>query len=289
MKAASTEWDFDVDTVPAPSFIHNGLTVNPGGFYNVRRDTGESLGHVSNRYGLVQNRDLVGQVEDAFKNAELPSFDRKVIVTGKGERLFATYDFKDRTRVLKVGDEIGMRLTVQNSFDGKLKLSFAIGALRLICTNGMASMEKDVDMVSKHNSNIDVSFLTDAVKSSISRFETACANYDALASVEFDHEKGFNILNRLAKAKVVSERHAKKIAVIWQSPDYKEDESRSLWNLYNASTQYLTREVQGKTFERSNAMNLGILSSLTNIARRGTISDWTAPVPGSLQMEIVNN
>lgn len=289
MKATSTEWDFDVDTVPAPSFIHNGLTVNPGGFYNVRRDTGESLGHVSNRYGLVQNRDVIGQVEDAFKNAELPSFDRKVIVTGNGERLFATYDFKDRTRVLKVGDEIGMRLTVQNSFDGKLKLSFAIGALRLICTNGMSSMEKDVDMVSKHNSNIDISFLTDAVKSSIPRFESACANYDALASVEFDHEKGFNILNRLAKAKVVSERHAKKIAAIWQSPDYKEDESRSLWNLYNASTQYLTREVQGKTFERSNTMNLGILSSLTNIARRGTISDWTAPVPGSLQMEVVNN
>ena len=289
MKAISTEWDFDVDTVPLPSFEHAGRTVIPKGFVNVRRDTGEELGKVSERYGLVQNREVIGQVEDAFANANLPNFDRKIIVTGQGERLFATYDFKDNIGKLKVGDKVGMRFVVQNSFDGKLKLNFAIGALRLLCSNGMTSLEKDVEMVSKHNSNIDISFLTDAVKSAIPRFEATCANYDALSDVEFDHDQGFNILNRLVKSKVVSERHAKKIAAIWQAPQYKEDEARTLWNLYNASTQYLTREVEGKTFERSNTVNAGILSSLTNIARRGTISEWTAPVPGSLQMEVVNN
>ena len=286
LKQQSTEWDFDVDHIPAPSFEHSGLTVKPDHFLNVRRDTGEVLGVASNRYGVVQNRDLIGVAEDAFGKSDLGSYDRSVIVTGKGEKLFATYDFKDRNRALKVGDEVGMRLTLQNSFDTTLRLSFAIGALRLVCTNGMTTMERDVDMTSKHNSNVDVNFLSDSVKVAVERFKTACAAFDKLSEVQFDHDKGFNVLNRLAQSKVISDRQSTKIAAIWASPDYKEDQDRTLWNLYNASTQYLSREVEGKRYELASKTNLKILKNLSRIASTGTINQWTAPVPVDA---VVNN
>jgi hypothetical protein len=286
LKQQSTEWDFDVDHIPAPSFEHNGLTVKPDHFLNVRRDTGEVLGVASNRYGVVQNRDLIGVAEDAFGKSDLGSYDRSVIVTGKGEKLFATYDFKDRNRALKVGDEVGMRLTLQNSFDTTLRLSFAIGALRLVCTNGMTTMERDVDMTSKHNSNVDVNFLSDSVKVAVQRFDAACTAFDKLSEVQFDHDKGFNVLNRLAQSKVISDRQSTKIAAIWASPDYKEDQDRTLWNLYNASTQYLSREVEGKRYELASKTNLKILKNLSRIASTGTINQWTAPVPVDA---VVNN
>jgi len=286
LKQQSTEWDFDVDHIPAPSFEHNGLTVKPDHFLNVRRDTGEVLGVASNRYGVVQNRDLIGVAEDAFGKSDLGSYNRSVIVTGKGEKLFATYDFKDRKRNLKVGDEVGMRLTLQNSFDTTLRLSFAIGALRLVCTNGMTTMERDVDMTSKHNSNVDVNFLSDSVKVAVQRFDAACTAFDKLSEVQFDHDKGFNVLNRLAQSKVISDRQSTKIAAIWASPDYKEDQDRTLWNLYNASTQYLSREVEGKRYELASKTNLKILKNLSRIASTGTINQWTAPVPVDA---VVNN
>ena len=275
-----------MDHIPAPSFEHNGLTVKPDHFLNVRRDTGEVLGVASNRYGVVQNRDLIGVAEDAFGKSDLGSYDRSVIVTGKGEKLFATYDFKDRNRALKVGDEVGMRLTLQNSFDTTLRLSFAIGALRLVCTNGMTTMERDVDMTSKHNSNVDVNFLSDSVKVAVERFDAACTAFDKLSEVQFDHDKGFNVLNRLAQSKVISDRQSTKIAAIWASPDYKEDQDRTLWNLYNASTQYLSREVEGKRYELASKTNLKILKNLSRIASTGTINQWTAPVPVDA---VVNN
>jgi len=279
LKDQSTNWDFQVDNIAAPDFQHDGITVKPDHFLNVRRDTGEVLGVTSKRYGVVQNRELVGVAEDAFnKSSDLGDFDRSVIVTGSGERLFATYDFKNRKRKLKVGDEVGMRLTLQNSFDTTLRLSFAVGALRLICTNGMATMERDVDMTSKHNSNVNIGFLVDAVKVAVERFEIACKAFDKLSQVQFDHDKGFNVLNRLAKSKALSDRQSSKIAGIWASPDYKEDEARSLWNLYNATTQYLTREVEGKRFELSNRVNLNVLKHLSRIATKGDIDQWTAPV-----------
>jgi len=279
LKDQSTNWDFQVDNVAAPSFEYDDVTVNPNHFLNVRRDTGEVLGVTSNRYGVVQNRELVGVAEDAFnKSSDLGDFDRSVIVTGSGERLFATYDFKNRKRKLKVGDEVGMRLTLQNSFDTTLRLSFAVGALRLLCTNGMATMERDVDMSSKHNSNVNVGFLADAVRVAVDRFEIACKAFDKLSEVQFDHDKGFNILNRLAKSKAISDRQSSKIAAIWASPDYKEDEDRSLWNLYNATTQYLSREVEGKRFELSGRVNRNVLKNLSRIAKSGDIKQWTAPV-----------
>lgn len=278
LKDQSTNWDFQVDNIAAPAFEYDGVTVKPDHFLNVRRDTGEVLGVTSKRYGVVQNRDLIGVAEDAFAKSDLGNFDRSVLVTGKGERLFATYDFKDRQRALKVGDEIGMRLTLQNSFDTTLRLSFAIGALRLVCTNGMTTMERDVDMTSKHNSNVNVGFLTDAVNVAVERFETACEAFNKLSEVQFDHDKGFNVLNRLAKSKAISDRQSSKIAAIWASPDYKEDEARSLWNLYNATTQYLTREVEGKRFELSNRVNLNVLKHLSRIATKGDIDQWTAPL-----------
>jgi hypothetical protein len=291
MKTQSKEWDYQVDTVPAPSFVHNGLTVNPGGFYNVRRDTGESVGHVSKRYGLVQNREVLQSVEDAFDKAGLEFPDRRtdegleikgrdVTVVGNGERVFAAYTFSEDTdRALKAGDKIGMKFVVQNSFDGGLKLSFSLGAVRLLCANGMISMQKEFDITSKHNSQINVNSLAASAQDAVGRFEDLVKGYDKLAEIEFDHEHGFNILNRLAQGKVLPKRHADKIAQVWHSPDYKEDEKRSLWNLYNAGTQYLTRSVEGRTFERSNDMNRSLLRSLTSVATRGTIGDWIKPLP----------
>jgi hypothetical protein len=112
----------------------------------------------------------------------------------------------------------------------------------------------------------------------VDRFEIACKAFDKLSEVQFDHDKGFNILNRLAKSKAISDRQSSKIAAIWASPDYKEDEDRSLWNLYNATTQYLSREVEGKRFELSGRVNRNVLKNLSRIAKSGDIKQWTAPV-----------
>jgi hypothetical protein len=275
----SNNWDYQVDTVPFPSFEHEGRIVTPKGFVNVRRDTGEEVGKVSSRYGLVQNSELLEMAEDAFSHSKLGKFDKKVIVLGEGEKMFASYTFKDKAREVKVGDEVGMRLTVQNSFDGTLALSFAVGAVRLVCTNGMVSMEKDVDLSAKHHNGINISFIVDAIKTASERFNHACEGYAKLTQARFDHEKGFNVLNRLAKSGAFSERVASKVKAIWASPDYKEDEDRTLWNLYNATTQYLTREVEGKRYKNANDTNLKVLRSLSRIANTGTLNDWLVPLP----------
>ena len=91
--------------------------------------------------------------------------DRNVYATDNGAKMRAVYDLQGpqfETKVPQVGDIMGYRLTVQNSFDRTLRVSFALGLMRLVCTNGMQTMQKDVDMVSKHSQKLDLdSLITD--------------------------------------------------------------------------------------------------------------------------------
>ena len=122
-------------------------------YANVRTDTDEVLGYSTDRYGIVQNDDLLGRAESAFASRGI-SYDRNVYATDNGAKMRAVYDLQGpqfETKVPQVGDIMGYRLTVQNSFDRTLRVSFALGLMRLVCTNGMQTMQKDVDMVSKHS------------------------------------------------------------------------------------------------------------------------------------------
>lgn len=277
----SNVWDFGVEQVPAGEILTStGTRCKPRGFFNVRTDTGEAIGYTADKYGLIQNRDVVGAAEEAFDSlkSELGEFSRSMIVTGNGEKLYATYDFKDRTKALKVGDDVGMRLTVQNSFDKTLRLSFAVGALRLICTNGMTTMEKDVSMTSKHSLNISTAFITKAVDTALKRFNSACGVFDKMATIKVDQLQGINMLNRLEKAKVISGTVRKGIAGIWSSPNFKADADRTLWNLYNAGTEYLTHNVQGERFEYAHKTSAGLLSNFNRMATKG-LGEWINPLP----------
>lgn len=279
----SNNWDFNVEQVPAGQILTStGTICKPRGFFNVRTDTGEAIGYTTDKYGLIQNRDVVGAAEDAFSSlkSDLGEFSRRMVVAGNGERLYATYDFKDRTKALKVGDDVGMRLTVQNSFDKSLRLSFAVGALRLVCTNGMTTMEKDVSMTSKHSLNINTGFIAQAVKTALERFNSACGVFDKMAEIQVDQLQGINMLNRLEKAKVISGTVRKGIAAIWSDPTHNEDSDRTLWNLYNAGTEYLSHHVEGQRFEYANKTSANLLSSFNRMVNRG-LGDWVNPLPAT--------
>ena len=151
----STDYDFTVERVPLklPSGTQSRM------YAHVRTDTGEELGHGTEQYGFIQNADLVGMADEAFESRGMVPTSKRIVVCGRGERLYAQYDFaNERAQVRRedrqVGDELGMRLTLQNSFDRSLRASVALGMLRLVCTNGMTTTEKEIEMVKKHSTNI---------------------------------------------------------------------------------------------------------------------------------------
>lgn len=146
-------YNFTVEAVPSYHQLPDGQFVRDGFIANRRTDTHQVLGKVSTVYGLIQNGDLISAAEDAFKASGLLDYSRRIIVTGDGEKLYAVYTFKSKIKKLaKVGDELGLQLTLQNSFDGSLRASFIAGLLRLLCLNGMTGIAKQFGLTQKHGS-----------------------------------------------------------------------------------------------------------------------------------------
>ena len=265
----NANWDFDV--------VQERLLRASGGkapiYANVRTDTDEVLGYSTDRYGIVQNDDLLGRAESAFNSRGI-NYERNVYATDNGAKMRAVYDLTGdqfQTKVPQVGDIMGYRLTVQNSFDRTLRVSFALGLMRLVCTNGMQTMQKDVDMVSKHSQKLDLdSLITDAALDKALGFLSKSGDvFGRLASTPLDDELGLNVLANLTKKKVMSEKVRERVAGIWSNRSdllRSDNHDANLYNLYNAVTQHLTDEVEETRFEYANRMSSQVLKAFERSA-----------------------
>jgi len=279
----SDVWDFTVTAEPL--FTADGR--DSGWLANRRSDNGEVLGVTSEHYGIIQNAELISAAEDIFtsRKLDLGEFSREIVTTCNGSRMFATYDFDGRTIKSKVGDEVGFRLTVQNSFDRTLRASFAVGGRRLACSNGMVTMEREVSMTAKHSTNISTKFLDGAIDDALAAFNKAIKGFNGLAEVDITQDQGLHILNNMEDRSVLSGKLRKGIAEIWNGPTYAEDERRSLWNLYNATTQHLTHNIN--SYELSNRASENVLRTLKTISRKKEQFDlFVKPLAN---VELVNN
>ena len=257
----SSNYNFVVEQ--APSFVQtqDGRFEKDGFIVNRRTDNGVVLGKVTERYGVVQNADLVGSAEDAFKSSGLTDYTRKIIVAGQGERLYAVYDFQNKTQSIK-GDIVGLRLTIQNSFDGSLRASFVAGMLRLVCLNGMVTIEREIGMTRKHGGNISTVFVAEALAKTLSTWTNSVGVFSRLSDVGITQVQGANIIAQLAERNVLSRKLSEGVAGIWASPSHSEDSARNLYNLYNAVTQHLTHSVEADRFELADRVSRNVLSIL---------------------------
>ena len=265
----NSNWDFNV---ASEQLLRQAGSKTPI-FANVRTDTNEILGTSTERYGVVQNEDLLGRAESAFNSRGI-NYERNVYATDNGAKMRAVYDLTGaqfQTKVPQVGDIMGYRLTVQNSFDRTLRVSFALGLMRLVCTNGMQTMQKDVDMVSKHSQKLDLdSLITDAALDKALGFLSKSGDvFGRLASTPLDDELGLNVLANLTKKKVMSEKVRERVAGIWSNRSdllRSDNHDANLYNLYNAVTQHLTDEVEETRFEYANRMSSQVLKAFERSA-----------------------
>jgi hypothetical protein len=266
----SSDYNYTVER----EVLHLGNGNRSRVYAHVRTDTGEELGWGTEQYGFVQNADLIGNAEEAFESRGMIPTHRHIVVTGRGERMFAQYDFENETAIATrredrvKGMELGMRLTLQNSFDRSLRVSFALGMVRLVCLNGMTTLENEFGMTRKHSSNVEIGFIGDALDKAKGSFAKAAQGFSVLGDVDITQEQGRNILGQLNKSKVLSNIVKDGILKVWENPTHEADEARNLWTLYNAATQHLTHGVSDTRFEYANTVSTNVLRRLRGAAEQ---------------------
>lgn len=271
-KPAQDAYDFDVHQEPL-------LTTDgkrTGYFGMVRRDTAEpiTLGVCTEQYGVVKNADLIEMVESNLASHDkLSNYNSRKFVVRDGARFYASYDFPDFKTELKPmgkrakGDILGLRLTVNNSYDRSCRVSLSLGFLRLVCTNGMTSLSKEFSMTKRHTLAVNLDFVGDALAHACDSVESSAQVFNKLAQRALTNEQGLNLLTKLEEKDIISGKVREGIEAVWRNPAYEEDTDRNLYNLYNAATQFLTRNVSQERYEYSERVNRDLLKVFSGKTR----------------------
>ena len=271
-KPAQDVYDFDVHQEPL-------LTTDgkrTGYFGMVRRDTAEpiTLGVCTEQYGVVKNADLIEMVESNLAtHNKLSNYNSKKFVVRDGSRFYASYDFPDFKTELKPmgkrakGDILGLRLVVNNSYDRSCRVSLSLGFLRLVCTNGMTSLSKEFSMTKRHTLAVNLDFVADALARATDSVESQAQVFNKLAQRALTDEQGLNLLTKLEEKDIISGKVREGIEAVWRNPAYEEDTDRNLYNLYNAATQFLTRNVSQERYEYSERVNRDLLKVFSGKTR----------------------
>lgn len=279
LEVISSNWDFTVKQEPL--FLSNG-TQAPS-FANVRQDTGEVLGVVSERYTILQNRDLIPTAETLFRNSGLRFLNHGVFVSNQGAQVRAKYRFPDLDLNLN-GQSIQFVLQVQNSFDGSLKVAFDLGLFRMLCTNGMkipAFKGSTISLMRKHTESISLSFASGALQTAIESFKKSGGFFNALMQTRLTQTQGHHALNGLVTRKAIASRMADKVREIWDKPTFVEDADRNAFNLLNSVTQHLTHEVAPKRFNLSERIGQQVANEMLRAQRDGFESLFVSALPNS--------
>ena len=276
--AINSNWDYDVEKVPV--FTPEGKAT--GSFMTRRVDNGTILKvGVSKDYNVVQNREVMEPVRNVFADLGIEPTNETHYVMGGGARFKTRYEFKDTVvKIPKVGDTLGFRMDVDNSFDLSHRIRTIGGALRLVCTNGMTTLDREHGISCKHSNKFSVKTIVKAIKDAMQAFENLGQPdnpFTLMASREVSQEQGINILQSLTNRGTISETRREGVARIWNNPTHGEDEDRNLYNLLNAVTQFTTHEVAENNFVLSERLNSNITKLFTKAATDSTALDklWT--------------
>jgi hypothetical protein len=281
-------------TVPHSSNFAFPVTLEPptvegydSGFYGtVRRDEGfpRVLGVAGERYGLLQNSDFIEQIEAGFRKADLSGFEREVSVMDHGARCQAQWTFKNRTiKVRSVGDEMAFRVTARNSYDGSWKVSLVDTIERLACLNGAVRSEKGIMLQGKHTSRLNVDRIVGGLGTMLQRFETWAQDLDLLV-LPITQAHGSHILSHAQDDGIISGSTRDGILSFWNAPRRKQDEDRTVYNLWNAGTEFFTHVLKRERFQYADTVNAEYTGWMMEIGRdKDKLLRVTTP------LELVNN
>ena len=106
------------------------------------------LNYCTEGYSLVENKKIFLPIEEKLRSGKV-DFIRQVR-TVTDSQFYVTYLLKSKN-TKKLG-ELYPRLTIVNSYDGKVKFRHEFGWFRLVCTNGLTRPHGETNIqVSKHS------------------------------------------------------------------------------------------------------------------------------------------
>ena len=222
----------------------------------VRSDTGAVLGLPSDQYKLVTHKQ---SLEPYLAKLGRSGWDvNNVRLEREGARAYIELFNREGAKAVRVGDPVGRRLLLWNSYDGSTSVAAQGGLFVLVCLNG-ATAPAGILTGSRFGHTGDVLKNIDSSADLIAfDFEKVVELYRGFADTRVQPE--------IAKAVIQEVCGIRKLDVVtayWTRTGHAGSTDPTAWTLYNAITKYLTHDFGGAIAARE-AKNREAVDLLVN-------------------------
>lgn len=229
-------YDFPVKLMP----VQSDKIIIPDKAAVIRTDTNEPIGLVSNRYGLLEHKEIINAFRSTFKNDKI---EEKITVAKNGAHLFAEYTFPNITFDVKKGDPVALKFIAKNSYDGSKSFQLTMGAFRLVCENGMVIGKEFFSLTQRHIESGQSLKEVMPIKSILEDLKTSFS------------DKTLPILKEMTKQKVGEEIFNSKELLLPKyllntaKEEYDKQNKDTVWDYYNSLTFAISHKLRKDKIE----------------------------------------
>jgi phage/plasmid-like protein (TIGR03299 family) len=241
IRAAKLTWTVE----QTPVFTaNNWAEAIPGYVANVRSDTNEVLGIVSERYCVAQNRDVFAFADDLIGSGRVKCTYETAGSLFNGRRVFMLVNMP-KGRI--VGDEYQPYLCLSNAHDGSACLQVFLTGIRVVCNNTLqaalntAKRKISIRHLSMMEQRKDEALRTMGAASKYFHDLEAFASELAGKKVNIGKvlDRLFPVLRDMSKRQLNANREVKElIRNLFKRKDDLQNFQGTAWGAYNAIADY---------------------------------------------------
>jgi hypothetical protein len=207
----------------------------------VDTNTGKVFSIVSDDYKIITHEQAIEQIESIIaKNKDLGGYDLQVKFYNDGGRMRCTFTFPRIAAEIAKGDFVNLQLHLSNSYDVTWPFTVILGALRLVCTNGLVVGEKLLHIKKRHVYELEHLNIEQTITTATRRFQKQSKQWKDLDHISLNPTVRGQVMKAMHFGKQATEEIEYKMEHEASGFDDNHFPVMSLWAFYNVITWYLT-------------------------------------------------
>lgn len=210
----------------------------------VDSQTGNVFSVVTTDYKVIRHEDAIEFLDkELAKSSDLGRYEAKTHLPNNGARMVREYTFPERTVNIVKGDEVHPKLILYNSYDQSFSLTILLGAVRLVCQNGLVTGQIFFRMKRRHTCLIKEINIRKDLSVAMKNFNVQTQTWQRWTQ---------NLLPKKSFVKVmdVMSLGKQKTSIIGERLDSQSTGNGkdgfpiiTIWNFFNILTWYITHEL----------------------------------------------
>lgn len=243
-----------------------------------RADANRVFSVVSDRYKLIRHQEVIERVFEVMDKVPGVTLLPRARITNQGAQVRLDFPFGEAGAVVSK-DMVQPSLTIMNSYDLSLNFGLYVGAMRLVCSNGLMAWTQHAGARHRHIGKVRSFIEPGDVGRMIEVFATETAPlWSKAATLELTFDEAENVYSYAENQLSMPTMVVKAAKEIWQNRFAMAEEERgnTAWIVYNTFTNAITHN----RMRRRNDPRTEILP----VAKEKTLQE----VAGKLLQHVVN-